>query len=351
MRKYSAAVIIGRFQPFHNGHKYLIEQAFIHADRVLVLVGSSNRAATFKNPFTFEERRDMIMNSIHPISAQWEKRISVQALDDFPYNDEKWVAQIQSKVDRFCDGATKSVTMVGYKKDQSTYYLDYFSQWGFVEVDYKDKLDATDVREVIFERKPLSFIQNVVPPYVFNLIADKIASGSMNDLFDDYNEIKTEKAKWAGAPFPPTFYTADPVVIQQGHVLLVTRGNSPGKGLLALPGGHVEFDETSYVAALRELDEETGLKVCEKVLRGSTIASHMFDHPTRSLRGRVASMAYAMHLTNLDQGLPKVKPPVHMGEVRDAKFYPIANIDPRRMFDDHWFIIQWALDEITRRIK
>ena len=48
-------------------------------------------------------------------------------------------------------------------------------------------------------------------------------------------------------------------VLRDGQVLLARRGIEPRKGKYVLPGGFVEFDETPYEAARREMREETGL--------------------------------------------------------------------------------------------
>jgi ADP-ribose pyrophosphatase YjhB (NUDIX family) len=48
-------------------------------------------------------------------------------------------------------------------------------------------------------------------------------------------------------------------VLRDGQVLLAQRGIEPRKGKYVLPGGFVEFDETPYEAARREMREETGL--------------------------------------------------------------------------------------------
>ncbi len=56
------------------------------------------------------------------------------------------------------------------------------------------------------------------------------------------------------------FVTADAVTIQSGHVLLVRRGQQPGKGQLAIPGGYVNQNERIRTAAVRELKEETAIK-------------------------------------------------------------------------------------------
>jgi 8-oxo-dGTP diphosphatase len=49
-------------------------------------------------------------------------------------------------------------------------------------------------------------------------------------------------------------------VFRDGRVLLATRTKPPYVGLFTLPGGHVEAGETVADAALRELEEETGVK-------------------------------------------------------------------------------------------
>lgn len=49
------------------------------------------------------------------------------------------------------------------------------------------------------------------------------------------------------------------VVVDDGRLLLIRRGNAPGKGLWSVPGGRLERGETLGEAVVRELAEETGL--------------------------------------------------------------------------------------------
>ncbi|MFI0736833.1 NUDIX domain-containing protein [Streptomyces sp. NPDC021100] len=83
-------------------------------------------------------------------------------------------------------------------------------------------------------------------------------------------------------------YTADVVCIRGGAVLLIERGYPPHKGRLALPGGHVDPGETSRAAAVRELLEETGVRVDADDVE----LIGVFDAPGRDPRGRYVTVAY-----------------------------------------------------------
>jgi 8-oxo-dGTP diphosphatase len=81
--------------------------------------------------------------------------------------------------------------------------------------------------------------------------------------------------------------TADCVVFDRaGRLLLVKRKNPPFKGKYALPGGFVEIGETVEAAALRELQEETGIKGKIVTLIG------VYSDPKRDPRGHTVSSAF-----------------------------------------------------------
>jgi 8-oxo-dGTP diphosphatase len=56
---------------------------------------------------------------------------------------------------------------------------------------------------------------------------------------------------------------------EQGRLLLIKRGHEPGAGLWSLPGGRIEPGETDAEALVREMLEETGLKVAPGRLLGN----------------------------------------------------------------------------------
>ena len=114
---------------------------------------------------------------------------------------------------------------------------------------------------------------------------------------------------------------------------------NPGKGLFALPGGFVNQNETVRDASIRELREETKIKVPEAVLRGSIRDHETFDDPYRSTLGRVITKAYHFKLPD-DITLPKVK---GADDAEKAKWVPISELREDQLFDDHYAIVAYFL--------
>jgi 8-oxo-dGTP diphosphatase len=88
--------------------------------------------------------------------------------------------------------------------------------------------------------------------------------------------------------------TVDAVIVSQQKILLIKRGRPPYKGDWALPGGFVEYGETTSEAVVREVKEETGL-TCDIIkLVG------VYSDPDRDPRGHTISVAYAMKVETGD---------------------------------------------------
>ena len=97
--------------------------------------------------------------------------------------------------------------------------------------------------------------------------------------------------------YPRPMLTADCVVINdRNEVLLVRRGNEPFRGCWALPGGFMEMDETIEHCAVRELEEETSLKVSEQDIH----LIGVYSAPDRDPRGRTVTAAFSLTLSHSD---------------------------------------------------
>ena len=59
-------LLIGRFQPFHSGHLDAVLFALSRVENLWIGIGSSNKHNEKRNPFTADERREMIVSSIKP---------------------------------------------------------------------------------------------------------------------------------------------------------------------------------------------------------------------------------------------------------------------------------------------
>jgi bifunctional NMN adenylyltransferase/nudix hydrolase len=335
-RKYDTLVLIGRFQPIHNAHLEIIKRATALCEQLVIVTGSAAQPRTYKNPFTSAERAKMIKYAAGGLSMI----ISVEENPDTIYNDQAWAVRIQALVGKHTKPGDK-VGIIGHKKDDSSFYLDMFPQWGFENVELIEFLSAVNIRDLYFKRDVnMSFIKGVVPESTFEFLTKFKDTPEYEQIIREREFVINYKKQYASLPYPPIFSTADAVVIQSGHILLIKRRAEPGKGLWALPGGYVNANTDKSVedAAIRELREETMIKVPAPVLRGSIVRSKVFDAVDRSPRGRIITHAFFIRLP--DGELPKVK---GSDDAEKARWVPIAEVRSEECFEDHYEIIQHFL--------
>lgn len=331
-------VFIGRFQPLHQGHYQVICAAFEQAERVIILIGSSHQPRSIRNPWTFAEREQHLRASFE--QTLQERLIILPLMDDL-YNDQNWVTRVQQSVHGvICRYPPKlgsdapRIGLIGHSKDQSSYYLALFPQWKALNVPAWGQLSSTPLREQYFLQ---GAIADALPQGVVQALATFQQTAAYEYIVNEWQFIRDYQRGWANAPYPPIFVTVDAVVIQAGHILLVERKARPGKGQFALPGGFLNAEEKIRDAVLRELREETRLKIPGLVLAGSISKAQVFDDPHRSSRGRTITHAYLIELKPDAHGLPKVK---GSDDAKQAFWLPLAELNPEQMFEDHFHIIK-----------
>ena len=139
--------------------------------------------------------------------------------------------------------------------------------------------------------------------------------------------------------YPRPAVTADCIVITketEPKVLLIQRGNQPFKGAWAFPGGFMNMDETTEQCAIRELEEETGLRLSKILQIGA------YSKVDRDPRGRTITVAY---LAVIDT------PVVVTGQddAAKAEWWSLSNL-PHLAFD-HYDIMQDAIRAYKEIVK
>ncbi|WP_300569138.1 NUDIX hydrolase [Flavobacterium sp.] len=130
------------------------------------------------------------------------------------------------------------------------------------------------------------------------------------------------------------FVSVDAVIVKKTpdcELLLIKRKNEPYKDCWALPGGFVDENEDLEVAARRELEEETQIKIESLLQIGA------FGKPFRDPRSHVVSVAYFGEV-------PEGTIAVASDDAKEAQWFPIKKL-PTLAFDHH-DIIEKALKTI-----
>ncbi len=146
------------------------------------------------------------------------------------------------------------------------------------------------------------------------------------------------------------------IVEDQLNVLLVERGVEPFRGFLALPGGFVLPDETLEQAALRELNEETGVGILGVASEGSSAQAESeslfleqletYGNPDRDPRGRVVTVAFWAVMA----GLTRVQ---GGSDAARAELVPVAGIESREVeiAFDHERIVHDAVRRVQAKLR
>lgn len=305
-------IFIGRFQPVHDGHISALGQAASRCTHLLILVGSANSCRTIKNPWTYAERKHMLTVKLRTAGVS---NYTIMPLNDYRYNDSQWLADVRTTVQaRFTDSAP---TLFGHYKEGND-YLKWFPDWKFQDLKATVHLNATQVREKMFWADTAEMPKTVQ---------------------EDWEYYRQEAEDFKQYPYPETlsFNCADALIECAGFVALINRKRTPGRGTYALPGGFKNANETFLQAAIREVREEIGLKVPEKVLLGSVVSTKLFDSPTRSFG--IPRNTLAVHIRialDNDGKLPKLKA---ADDALAAEWFPVNSVVDMPLYDDHRDII------------
>ncbi|TRZ53029.1 hypothetical protein D4R99_01610, partial [bacterium] len=172
---YKIALIVGRFQPFHKGHLFLIKKALEKANKIVIGIGSAN-ISDVNNPIDFETRKKMIKAVFYKEEIE-EKLIKIVPLDDF-FNDKKWLLNLKKQVGKFDlalgnnDWTNNILEKAGYKVMKVNYYK-------------RPLYEGWRIRKLIRDKKKW---ENRVPKYIVSWLHDFIAKYN-NGTMKQWNHV------------------------------------------------------------------------------------------------------------------------------------------------------------------
>lgn len=343
MKTYDQIAIVGRFTIVHLGHENLFQVA---AERLnvggtlTILVGSAGHYPSPKHPLSFETRKEMLYLIDVPLLVEKKIKLEIVPVYDFLYTPDAWTMQVQRHMLPGC-------ALLGHKKpDGSSDWVDEdFPDTDYIEVPDITKFNATDIRKRIYEYNRCTNEMNVnnwMSPKVFSFVNMLIDTGEFDRPKLEWKTNQRANLDFAQHPYPDNINSlcADAVVVCKGYVLLGQRKGSVGKHTWALPGGHKDKGETLQACALRELDEETSIKVPPTVLRKSIVDSQVFDNPGRSETvDEKVTQAFHIILDN-ETKLPKIRPADDLEKVEWVRLCDVRKMSQTGLiFADHAEII------------
>ena len=150
---YKIALIVGRFQPFHKGHLFLIKKALEKANKIIIGIGSAN-ISDENNPIDFETRKKIIKAVVYKEKFE-DRLIKIVPLDDF-FDDKKWLINLKKQVGKF-----------DLALGNNNWTNNILKKAGFkvLEVDYykREEYEGWRIRKLIKEGKKW---QDRVPKYI-----------------------------------------------------------------------------------------------------------------------------------------------------------------------------------------
>ncbi|BCD91354.1 ADP-ribose pyrophosphatase [Francisella halioticida] len=275
-------------------------------------------------------------------------RVMIEPLADYYYEEQKWEEALRNNVAKYTK-AGQTIAIAGHIKDDSSYYLESFPEWGFIAVDNYKSYNATDFRLEFYKGFiKIDYMCSDDPNIAtYKFLNDFMKTQSYHDLVKENDYVIEHKKSWKPAPYKPILVTVDALVIVNDHILLIQRNGFPGKNIWALPGGFLDYVETISQGIIRELFEETNIDLTVEQLAIAKRKEKVFDYPSRSVRGRIVSHV-GLFIFEKWPNLPKIKAADDAKNVKWISIRSIINNMYDRMLEDHYQIITVLLENYYR---
>ena len=161
-------LLIGRFQPFHLGHLDALRFALTKVENLWLGLGSSNKPLEKNNPFSAEERKQMILSSI---DDYMKEKISIYFISDLD-NHVKWTEMIDEIVPQF---------QIVFSNDPLTDHLYSKRSVQVVPIPFlnRDELSGTNIRDLIVSDQKW---EHLVPEGTKNFLIQNSAKERLKNL-------------------------------------------------------------------------------------------------------------------------------------------------------------------------
>jgi len=161
-------LLIGRFQPFHLGHLAALQFALSKVDKLWLGLGSSNKPMEKTNPFTVEERQQMILSSI---DDSIKNKISIYSIPDLD-NHVKWIENIDTIVPDY---------QIVFSNDPMTEHLYSKRNVKVLPIPFlkRNQLSGTRIRNLIYNDQKW---ENFVPEGTKNFLLNTSAKDHLKNL-------------------------------------------------------------------------------------------------------------------------------------------------------------------------
>lgn len=278
-------VYIGRFQPFHKGHKAIVDltvKMMKPGDTFTIIIGSADQQETERNPLSASQRKEMLLIELEGYP------VTISTINDSPYNYDLWIEHLCAKMlgfksathddflekqEAFIKGFS-NICIVGMENveeyiNRITKYYTYaptehfnlgINSHIFSELDTQTSVHGSSIRAFACskDRDHLKNFYSVIK----DLVDEKVLAylKTVNFPLIVYNAYTKgiNYAESTGCKYNSCFMTVDNIVFDKflDQVLLIKRKDN---GKFAIPGGFAEPYMNMKDNALRELEEETSI--------------------------------------------------------------------------------------------
>lgn len=346
---YTTHILSDNFQWITEKHANTVVKAAETSDLVVILVTEADAHRSIINPFSFEERSELIKSVFSDLWAEDRLRIVSVPTRLYSDNDESYAMQaICHLLDQLNLDTTQPDIEIKVQGQLMEEAAAASGAWELVRASVKAPLEQSSLIEnYLLSDEPID-ASDPMGRFLRTFRQTEAFKELQNECQDKHSIL----TKFGTGPFD----TADAICTYNDKVLLITRKNPPFRHCYATPGGLLDPNEDALTAAIRELLEETEMRVPTYLLTGGQTSADaswdvvteeflrervrnqtptQFDSSTRDPRGDYRANAFWFDLSDLPTP-PKV---IGRDDANKAEWIPIDELTTSKMAFDHYAIL------------